>query len=232
MSGELSLCRTEDGSYTLYTSRFGEHYHSVHGAGQESRHIFIQAGLLWWLEHCGSDCNQFACAASDKFRPDVCRVFEAGFGTGLNAWLTARAVADAGVRCRYETAELYPLSAADLPPWPDDALFASLHAAPWQADVAVSSWMTLHKHQADLTEMPLAGPFDVVYYDAFSPEVQPEMWTESVFRRFFGAMSSGGVLVTYCAKGVVRRTLQSTGFRVERLPGPPGKREMLRAVKP
>lgn len=231
MSGELTWYRTEDGSYTLFTRRFGEHYHSVHGACQESRHIFIQAGLLFWLEQYRAAANQFACAAEDKVHPAVCRVFEAGFGTGLNAWLTVQAAAEAGFSCRYEAVEWYPLAPEDLPPWPDDALFAALHAAPWQTDVAVSPHMTLRKRKEDLTQMLPCGPFDVVYFDAFSPAVQPEMWTEEVFGRLFRSMAFGGVLVTYCAKGTVRRTLCATGFRVERLPGPPGKREMLRAVK-
>lgn len=217
------LAPTEDGSLTLFSPTFGEHYHSTHGARQESQHIFLQLGLQHRLT-----------AEPAPARP--VRLFEVGFGTGLNALLTAEAVARTETPLHYYSIERYPLSAEiyrqlaypDL----DGDLLQALHDAPWGKDIALSSSFTLHKLAGDLTSTPFPDALDLVYFDAFSPESQPELWSEAIFQRLFDALRPAGVLTTYCAKGEVRRRLQRAGFLVERLPGPPGKREVLRATRP
>ncbi|MEL5893615.1 tRNA (5-methylaminomethyl-2-thiouridine)(34)-methyltransferase MnmD [Bacteroides sp. GD17] len=213
---------TEDGSATLFVPELNEHYHSVKGARTESQHIFIDMGLK----------------ASTAPAPHV---LEIGFGTGLNALLTLETAEAEHRHVHYTGIELYPLAwrEVDALHYSDHPLFQALHRAPWMEDVALTPYFTLQKVQADVQTIDSSrllminkSPFDVVYFDAFAPEKQPGMWEEDIFRTLHAAMSIGGVLTTYCAKGVVRRILQAVGFRVERLPGPPGgKREILRARK-
>lgn len=214
--------KTEDGSATLFVPELNEHYHSVKGARTESQHIFIDMGLK----------------ASAAARPHV---LEIGFGTGLNALLTLETAEKEQRQVHYTGIELYPLT------WPevksldysDTPLFERLHQAAWGEEVTVSPHFTLRKVQADVETissdsllMINKSPFDVVYFDAFAPEKQPGMWKEEIFRHLHAAMGTNSVLTTYCAKGAVRRMLQAVGFKVERLPGPPGgKREILRARK-
>lgn len=217
------LATTEDGSLTLFAPTFGEHYHSTHGARQESEHIFLRLGLLHRLEE-----------PSMSDRP--LRLFEVGLGTGLNALLTKVAVEQAKRPLCYYSIERYPLEEelanqlnySDLPT--ED--LRAIHGAPWGEDISLSPYFTLHKIQGDLTTSSFPTGLDLIYFDAFSPESQPELWEEGVFRRLFEASSPGAVLTTYCAKGEVRRRLQRAGFLVERLAGPPGKREVLRATRP
>ncbi len=217
------LATTEDGSLTLFAPTFGEHYHSTHGARQESEHIFLRLGLLHRLEE-----------PSMSDRP--LRLFEVGLGTGLNALLTKVAVEQAKCPLCYYSIERYPLEEelasqlaySDLPT--ED--LRAIHGAPWGEDISLSPYFTLHKLQGDLTTSSFPTGLDLIYFDAFSPESQPELWEEGIFRRLFEASSPGAVLTTYCAKGEVRRRLQRAGFLVERLPGPPGKREVLRATRP
>lgn len=216
MRREIEL--TEDGSATLYVPELDEHYHSVKGARAESTHIFVDMGLR-------------ACPVAAP------RVLEVGFGTGLNALLTCEEAGRAGRSVHYTGIELYPLAWSEVQPlgYTDNPLFERLHTAPWATDVPLTPHFTLRKEQADAAAgtFPFRAGFDVVYFDAFAPEKQPEMWSEQLFRSLYAAMNAGGILTTYCAKGVVRRLLQQIGFRVERLAGPPGgKREILRAVKP
>lgn len=211
---------TEDGSATLFVPELNEHYHSVKGARTESQHIFIDMGLK----------------AANTIEPHV---FEIGFGTGLNALLTLQAAEKEKRRIHYTSVELYPLSweEVDALKYSDYPLFKTLHTAPWEEDVAITPYFTLRKVKTDITQWDLKShnfhpPFDVIYFDAFAPEKQPEMWNEKLFQNLYASMNTGGVLTTYCAKGVIRRSLQAVGFRVERLPGPPGgKREILRASK-
>lgn len=218
----LNIEATADGSVTLYRDDLDEHYHSVKGALAESRHVYIDLG---W--------RKFAAT-----HPAV-RVFEVGFGTGLNAALTACAALDAGIKTDYFAAELYPianeLTRILTSQQSDDYIreFERVNAAAWNTPVCISPHFTLHKITADLLTMTLPESIDVVYFDAFAPEKQPEMWDEAVFRAIYNAMSPGGILTTYCAKGAIRRLLQHVGFLTERLPGPlHGKREVLRATKP
>lgn len=210
---------TADGSSTIYLPELDEHYHSVKGALTESQYVFVDSGL----KYC---------------RKKEVRILEIGFGTGLNAALTAMA-AD-GRSIEYYTVELYPLSSQEIEAMGYSSLFPAgllrgVHEAGWNKLVGIIPGFSIKKINCDVTEASVELPenVDVVYFDAFAPEKQPEMWTDRMFERIYGAMSAGGVLTTYCAKGEVRRRLQSVGFVVERLPGPPGgKREILRAVKP
>ena len=215
---------TEDGSHTLRVEEIDECYHSTHGAAQESMHIFIDAGLRMFLSACKSPvCER------------EIRVLEIGFGTGLNAFLSLLEAEKNKKYIHYTSLEFYPLSA-------DDALrlnypeilngdrgeFEEIHRSPWGEDTEITSFFTLHKINADFTEYELQGKYDVIYFDAFSPEKQPEMWSDACFEKIFSHSAAGAVMTTYCAKGAVRRAMQSAGFVMERLPGPPGKREILR----
>ena len=203
---------TSDGSKTLYSERFGEHYHSTFGAAGESNHVFIEAGYL---------------AAS----ADPVSVLEAGFGTGLNAWLTLQQAGKQHRQTYYEAIELYPVDQCTADEISDDDVFRSLHVAPWEEPVQITPYFVLHKRRSDLLQTAFTRNFDVVYFDAFSPAVQPEMWSCDIFACLYAAMNLEAVLTTYCAKGEVRRTLKSVGFTVERLAGAAGKREMLRGRK-
>lgn len=218
---KLEIETTADGSPTLYRPDIDEHYHSVKGALAESRHIYLD---LCWKE------------AADKGEPVT--VFEVGFGTGLNASLTARAAREARIPTLYYSAELYPLppeTAALLLAAQDEEYreeYRAVNCAAWGDETAINPFFTLVKLQADLLSMELPKGLDAVYFDAFAPEKQPEMWDAALFRRLHAAMSPGGILTTYCAKGRIRRMLEEIGFITERLPGPPGgKREVLRVRK-
>lgn len=213
---------TSDGSHTLYVPEIDETYHSTHGAIQESSHIFIQEGL----QQC---------------RKQSLNILEIGFGSGLNAFLTAIEAEKSGQKIRYFTLEKYPvpfekvlqLNYSQQIAYKDsNALFKKIHSAEWETVVDITNNFTLKKLQCDFTTYQPDTTFDMIYFDAFSPEKQPEMWTEEQFQKIYNACNEGAVLTTYCAKGSVRRALQAVGFKTERLPGPPGKREILRAVRP
>ena len=208
---------TEDGSHTLHVEEINESYHSTHGAVQESAHIFINAGFKGFLSE------------------NEVRVLEIGFGTGLNAYLTLLEAEKNKKHVYYTTLELYPLPVDEVLQlnYPeilceDRTLYEEIHHSPWGKDTGVTSFFTLHKIKADFTGYELPGIYDVIYFDAFSPERQPDMWTEGGFIKIYEHSGNGAVITTYCAKGDVRRAMQSAGFVMERLPGPPGKREILR----
>jgi tRNA U34 5-methylaminomethyl-2-thiouridine-forming methyltransferase MnmC len=218
---DFILHKTADGSVTLFSNEMQESYHSLNGAAQESRHVFIEAGL----KHC--------------LAKNIA-VFEVGFGTGLNALLTWGEAKRSNLNIRYTAIEAFPLSLETTssigydslePALPENA-FQQLHQAPWNREVLLEKdCFSLKKTEGDFTSLTLENKFDLIYFDAFSPEKQPEMWEEHLFSRLFENLNEDGILVTYCAKGEVRRRLQRCGFTVERIPGPPGKREMLRAKK-
>ena len=220
--------RTADGSATLFVPALNEHYHSQHGARQESAHVFIEAGL-----------RPLLAAAAETGRP--LRLLEIGLGTGLNALLTLEAAEAAGAAIAYDGLETFPLPpavvAALQPEWeargtPLRELFATLHAAPWEAPVALRPGFVLRKRHEALQAAALpAGGYDLIYFDAFAPSTQPELWTEAVFAQLYAAAAPGAVLVSYCAQGQFRRNLRAAGWLTEKLPGPPGKREMTRARK-
>lgn len=226
---------TEDGSLTLYTPRFGEHYHSTHGAVQESAHIYLGLGLRQRLEYWAEPEGV------------ALRCFEVGFGTGLNALLSWMEAERSHRLIHYYSIERYPipaelyrqlhyeLSTADALSTTGGAedshsALMRLHEAAWDEDVTLSRYFVLHKISGDLNALPFPSALDLVYYDAFSPESQPELWREEPFAQLRRCCRPGAILTTYCAKGEVRRRLERSGFSVERLPGPPGKREVLRAT--
>jgi len=221
---KTEIRQTKDGSATLYVPALNEHYHSVNGALQESLHVFIRAGLDYKLT-----------------QKEEVRLLEIGFGTGLNALLSLQQFRLHPVRVQYDTLEKYPLSAdliADMhfekfilnPELLDFLPF--LHQAPWQDPVSILPNFELRKIQADLTTYDLPeNYYDLIYFDAFAPEKQPELWTDAIFLKLYESLQAGGVLVSYCAKGSFKRSLKAAGFTVEALPGPVGKREMTRAVK-
>jgi len=217
---EILFQLTEDGSHTLYLPEMDEHYHSVHGAIQESLHVFIKAGFD-------------ACPAQQP------RVFEVGFGTGLNALLTAIEAAESGRKVRYTSVELYPLTLEQAlmlnygKILGEETLFANLHKAAWNESVVLNDRFSLRKVETDFSSMPMVeNEYDLIYFDAFAPNKQADLWQQDIFDRLFRSLRPNGIFVTYCAKGVVRRMLQASGFVVERLPGPPGKHEMLRGRRP
>lgn len=218
------IVTTSDGSHTLFVPELGEHYHSVHGAVQESMHVFIKHGL-----------------AAVTIGEEPLHVFEMGLGTGLNLLLTALQPLNRHVH--YTAVEAYPVEPNEAASLNYGGLFAEqpkakellqrMHALPWNHAAELKPKFTLHKIHAKLKDVSweLLPNFSLVYYDAFAPTVQPALWTEEVFAKIFNQMQPGGILVTYCAKGSVKRALKAAGFVLEALPGPPGKREMTRARK-
>ena len=213
---------TEDGSQTIYLPEMDEHYHSVHGAIQESMHIYIEQGLL-------------------QTTKKELSVLEIGFGTGLNAYLTYCLAQRENMQVHYCSLEKYPLSEQEfsLLNYPDNIfsehsfIFYQMHQAQWNKNVPIGENFTLEKWHADLLTFNFneVAQFDLVYYDAFAPVKQPEMWADSILHKVAATVKPGGILVTYCAKGAVRRALTEAGFTMERIPGPKGKKEILRGKK-
>ncbi len=217
---ERSLRLTEDGSHTLYVDKLDEPYHSIHGALQESMHVFIKQGL-------------------QTVSKSPLRILEIGFGTGLNALLTLMFAKRSNQEIHYHAVEKYPLTREeytqlnfeDLMEGVPGGSLNRMHEAPWGKTVVISDSFALFKERADFRSMQPFGAFDLVYFDAFSPDKQPELWSAGVFSTIEKCTQEGTVLVTYSSKGVVRRTLMSCGFRIQKVVGPPGKREMIRAVR-
>lgn len=216
--------KTKDGSPSLYVPELEQHYHSLHGALQESRHVFIAAGLH-------TLANQ----------AEV-RILEIGFGTGLNALLSHFEKTNPNQIIHYHSLEKYPLSEAEWQAleWPElfsekpayRDFYQDLHAAEWNIDCALRSDFALKKEHTDLRSFtPKANSYDLIYFDAFSPEAQPELWTEAVFMKMYDCLKPNGQLLTYCVKGSVRRAMKAAELEVDKIPGPPGKREMARAKK-
>lgn len=217
----MEIKTTADGSVTLFTPQFGETYHSINGAVTESVHVFINAGLK---------------QISEK----SVHILEIGFGTGLNAYLTKLESEKLKIAVHYFSLEKFPiedkiyksLNYSVLGESWNENLFLQMHRCNWEVECPFGEYFKLTKLKQDLLDLECTtNTFHVVYFDAFSPVHQPELWTISVFEKLYKSMVSGGVLTTYCSKGEVRRNMQFVGFKVERIPGPPGKREMLRARK-
>lgn len=217
---KTELVESGDGSHTLKVEELKEHYHSHKGALQESLYVFIEKGL-----------REFDQA-------DHVSILEVGFGTGLNALLTALDQKRPSVK--YCSLETFPLkwelaSQLNYPKLIQDEsaekVFEDMHLAAWNSEVSLMDGFVLQKLNNSLQEFGTDLKFDLVYYDAFAPHAQPELWEPAIWEKLFNIMNNGGVLVTYCAKGQVRRDMQAAGFKVERLDGPPGKREMIRARK-
>ena len=218
-----SVILTNDGSHTLISEKWGAGFHSKYGALQECKHVFLNAGLLPLLHY------------------DALTVFEMGYGSGLNAYLTCIEAAQKKVPIRYVSLEGYPLTQAEISHLNYPELLVSsgqedwwenLQNAAWHEKTNVHEYFTIEKIAALLEDYaPPQAAFHLVYYDAFGPFSQPEMWSDTMLSKMYNCLLPGGKLVTYCAKSMVRRTLQGLGFSVEKLKGPPGKREMLRATK-
>jgi tRNA U34 5-methylaminomethyl-2-thiouridine-forming methyltransferase MnmC len=216
----IQLKITSDGSHTIYVPELNEHYHSIHGAVQESSIIFIGAGF-------------------DRCNADPLNIFEVGFGTGLNTLLTALKSGSGKREVNYTTIEKYPVEETIVRSL-NHHLYAGesgkelsdlIHSAPWDRWAGICKNFNLRKIKGDLSGYPLSGKYDLIYFDAFGPDKQPEMWTPEVFASIASVTEKDGALVTYSAKGEVRRNLQACGFEVTLLPGPPGKRQIIRAVK-
>jgi tRNA U34 5-methylaminomethyl-2-thiouridine-forming methyltransferase MnmC len=210
---------TGDGSHTIYVKELDEPYHSIHGSLQESMHVFINQGFR-------------------LIRHTPVHILEIGLGTGLNLLLTLASSQKTGTEIIYHAVEKYPLMPEefgvlnfeqfipDLPP----GILQALHMGPWGKKFSLTEKFRVLKEHADIRSMAPGDIFDLVYFDAFAPDKQPELWSEKIFTRVADSMKSGSILVTYAAKGSVRRTMKACGFQVEKLPGPPGKREMTRAT--
>ncbi|WP_167612947.1 tRNA (5-methylaminomethyl-2-thiouridine)(34)-methyltransferase MnmD [Maribellus sediminis] len=216
------VIETADGSKTLFIPDMNEQYHSVNGARTESEYVFLKQGYL----HHSSESVV---------------VFEVGFGTGLNALLTALKAEEQKRPTKFISIEKYPIEVSEIQNLnygkqiseKADVLFKKLHDAAWNETTKISDYFTLHKIQADLKLLSFDNyeHFDVIYFDAFAPDKQPQLWEPEIFERIYNACNEGAIFVTYSAKGVIRRQLATTGFVMERLPGPPGKRQMLRGTK-
>jgi tRNA U34 5-methylaminomethyl-2-thiouridine-forming methyltransferase MnmC len=218
------ITTTADGSSTIFSEEVNQHYHSHFGALQESIHIFINAGLC---SHFLSHLNHVS-------------ILEIGFGTGLNALLTYFKAQELHKSIYYETLELYPLTLQEaeplnypsLLPYPNGKeIFTTLHTAQWNKEERISENFVLHKRCASATDANYTNRFNLVYFDAFSPEAQPELWSKEVFKSIYDAMQNDSILLTYCTKGIVKQTLISLGFQIKKLPGPVGKREFLMGKK-
>jgi len=215
------LINTQDGSHTLYVEELDEHYHSTNGAITESKHIFVEAGLK-------------------SIIGDHIDILEMGFGTGLNAFLTLLEIRKATRTVHYTAIEKYPLGteiieslnyASFFEEGRDGKIFKLLHKVPWNEPVEITEGFILEKIMTDFRTLDVLDRFNLVYYDAFGPDKQPELWSPEIFNRLYRSMRSGATLTTYSSKGQVRRDMAGAGFRVEKLPGPPGKRDMTRAWK-
>lgn len=209
---------------TIHLPEWDEPYHSKHGAIHEAMHVFIENGLR---------------QVSKRVDKKNISILEIGFGTGLNALLTKKISAGNNWNIIYTGVEAYPVSLeeasllnyAECLALPKDD-FMHLHRIPWETPFSLTTSFQLTKRKQFFNQMNDQNRYDLIYFDAFGARVQPELWTESIFELMFHALKQGGILVTYAAKGSVRRAMLAVGFEVERLPGPPGKREMLRAQKP
>ncbi|MBW2936511.1 tRNA (5-methylaminomethyl-2-thiouridine)(34)-methyltransferase MnmD [Aureisphaera sp. CAU 1614] len=214
---------TGDGSITIHIPEWNEQYHSKHGAINEALHVFIQAGLRHFL------------ISSQSIEVQI---LEIGFGTGLNAFLTQLFSEKEQINIEYTGVEAYPVLFSDIEKLnyqklleSSEMIFEKLHQVPWEKPTQISENFTLKKRKQFFSEIDDVDAYNLIYFDAFGARVQPELWTEAIFEKMYRALMPEGVLVTYAAKGSVRRAMEAVGFKVERLPGPPGKREMLRSIR-
>lgn len=218
---QRKIITTADGSKTIHLEDWNEHYHSIHGAVNEAHHVFINAGLHFM------NLKELS-------------ILEIGFGTGLNAFISLLEAEKKNLKINYVGVEAFPITTNEvaLLNYPEQlsaeakvAVFNLLHTVSWEDSHDIHPNFTLTKRQKLFKNISEVNQFNLIYFDAFGARVQPELWTETIFKIMYKALKDNGVLVTYSAKGSVRRAMQAVGFIVERLPGPPGKREMLRARK-
>nr|WP_321237084.1 tRNA (5-methylaminomethyl-2-thiouridine)(34)-methyltransferase MnmD [uncultured Psychroserpens sp.] len=223
---QRKIITTADGSKTIQIEDWNEQYHSVHGAIQEANHVYINHGLLFFISE------------NEPTQNDEISILEIGFGTGLNALLTFLKAKELQQYINYVGVEAFPITSEELEQlnYPfeldiDEKPFKALHEVSWEDMHQISEVFKLTKQQKLFKDISEANIYDIIYFDAFGARVQPELWTEAIFKIMYTALKPNGVLTTYAAIGQVRRTLKSLGFEVERLHGPPGKRHMLRAIK-
>jgi len=215
------IITTSDGSTTIHLPDWDENYHSKHGAIQEAKHVFIENGL-------------------SLFQDKSIAILEIGFGTGLNAFITFLESKKLNIAADYVGVEAYPVSATEilsmnyvneLNAKSDSKIFEQMHTSNWEEKTILSDTFCLTKRKQFFADIEDIAQFDLIYFDAFGYRVQPELWSTEIFQKMYNALKPNGVLVTYAARGVVKRSMIEVGFTVEKLPGPPGKREMFRATK-
>mgnify|MGYP001291993575 FL=1 len=215
------IITTSDGSTTIHLPDWDENYHSKHGAIQEAKHVFIENGL-------------------SLFKDKSIAILEIGFGTGLNAFITFLESKKLNITVDYVGVEAYPVSTAEilsmnyvneLNAMTENQVFEQMHTSNWEEKTILSETFCLTKRKQFFAEIEDVAQFDLIYFDAFGYRVQPELWSTEIFQKMFNALKPNGILVTYAARGVVKRSMIEVGFTVEKLPGPPGKREMFRATK-
>lgn len=217
------IIKTGDGSTTIQITDWNEQYHSIHGAIQEARHVFIEMGLQPLLT-----------------KNKLINILEIGFGTGLNVFVTLDAIQQEEVQIFYTGVEAYPVIEEEIKAlnYSEEIIFSNseevfkkIHATSWENFTEITPNFHLRKQKKFFQDIDAKNEFNIIYFDAFGARVQPDLWTFEIFKIMYAALKIKGVLVTYSAKGSARRALQEVGFTVERLQGPPGKREMLRATK-
>lgn len=206
----MGIRKTSDGSVTFFSEKYGQTYHSIHGARTESERVFLELGF------------DYAATVFPRMN-----ILEVGFGTGLNAWLTLQRAS--GKEVHYTGIEAFPLQKGEYGMLPAEIL--ALHALTWEEEHPVCPGFTVIKHKVMLEDFHCESLFNLVYFDAFSPDAQPELWSTDIFAKLGNMMCAGGVITTYCSKSSVQRNLRAAGFTVEKHPGPPHKREVIRAIK-
>jgi tRNA U34 5-methylaminomethyl-2-thiouridine-forming methyltransferase MnmC len=218
---EREIIKTLDGSTTIHLKEWDECYHSKHGAIQEAKHVFIKNGL-------------------SLFENKPVSILEIGFGTGLNAFITFLESIEKKQQIDYVGVEAYPVDAKEvlgmnyvdeLEAGDFESIFQKMHEVGWDQRNEISSEFSLTKRKQFFDEINDFEAFDLIYFDAFGYRVQPELWSTEIFQKMYSSLKPNGVLVTYAARGVVKRSMIEVGFTVEKLAGPPGKREMFRAFK-
>jgi tRNA U34 5-methylaminomethyl-2-thiouridine-forming methyltransferase MnmC len=223
---EREIVLTNDGSHTISIPGTNVTYHSLHGAIQESQHVFIEAGLRYIYGHLIND--------------GILNVFEMGFGTGLNALLTLIEAGKKQQKIYYETIELFPLEPRQINTLnyceqlgePGlQKIFEQLHGCEWNREIEITRYFTFRKMNTTLLKFSGNKLFNLLYFDAFAPAVQPELWTEAVFSGLYRQTEINGALLTYCSKTIVRKAMETAGFVITKIPGPHGKRDMIRATK-
>lgn len=219
----MDIFITADGSHSIFSEQYGVSYHSKYGAVQETKHVFIDAGLR----------------LKAILKSDI-KILDIGFGTGLNALMTLLEAQKRNLKIQYTAVEAYPISLETaqqlnyhetLSDENVQSVFLKLHQSDWDTKTQVNDNFTLLKLNKRFENLQLSPQFDIVYFDAFAPSAQPELWTADILKIMYDSLLPDGILTTYCAKGDVKRALKSIGFKVEKLQGPPGKREMTRAIK-
>lgn len=221
MKADIRLIVTADGSHTAINQALDKTYHSIHGAYQESQRVYIELGLL---------------EAFKKFPNDELHIFEMGFGTGLNALLTAREANIHQRRVMYTAIDAYPIAAEDAQQLNFDDLLttnylAKLHESPWNESVNITPYFMQTKVESRLENWDTNERFHLIYYDAFAPTAQPELWEPEIFVQLAHLLLPGGMLTTYCSRSYVQRNMRAAGLVVEKHPGPLHKRDIIRAVK-